>query len=126
MMRFNNDKPIFVQIADLLEDEIVAGRFAEGARLPSSRELASSLEVNPNTAARALQILADRSIAEAARGTGYSVAPEALVRSRLRRRNQFFNEVLPGLFKAMAELDIGMEEISAHFKKWVINAKDHI
>ena len=123
-MRFNNDKPIFVQIADLLEDEIVAGRFAEGARLPSSRELAASLEVNPNTAARSLQILSDRGVAEAARGTGYSVAPDALGRARLRRREQFFKDDLPGLFKAMAELDIGMDEISDRFKQWPINTKD--
>jgi DNA-binding transcriptional regulator YhcF (GntR family) len=123
-MRFSNDKPIFVQIADLLEDEIVSGRFAEGARLPSSRELAASLEVNPNTAARSLQILSDRGVAEAARGTGYSVAPQAIGRAKDRRREQFFNDDLPGLFKAMAELDIDMDEISDRFRQWSVNAKD--
>lgn len=125
-MRFNNDKPIFVQIADLLEDEIVSGRFADGARLPSSRELAASLEVNPNTAARSLQILADRGVAEAARGTGYSVATDALGRARARRQQQFFDEVLPGLFKAMTELGIGLDEISARFKQWATTTKDKV
>ncbi len=114
-MRFNNDKPIFMQIADMLEDEIVAGRLAKGDRLPSARDLASSLEVNPNTAARALQILADQGVAVAERGTGYFVAPEATERAKLARRERFFGEALPGLFKAMDELGINMDELAARY-----------
>jgi DNA-binding transcriptional regulator YhcF (GntR family) len=114
-MRFNNDRPIFMQIADMLEDEIVSGRLAKGDRLPSARDLASSLEVNPNTAARSLQILADQGVAVAERGTGYFVAPEAAELARLARRERFFGEALPGVFKAMDELGIRIEELAERY-----------
>jgi DNA-binding transcriptional regulator YhcF (GntR family) len=114
-MRFSNDKPIFMQIADMLEDEIVAGRLGKGDRLPSARDLASSLEVNPNTASRALQAMADQGVAVAERGTGYFVAAEAADLARLARRERFFGEALPGVFKTMDELGIGMEELAERY-----------
>lgn len=115
-MRFSNERPIFVQIADMLEDEVVSGRLAAGERLPSARELAASLEVNPNTAARALQILSERGVAGAERGTGYYVGEGAAERAREARRQRFYAESLPGLFKTMDELGIGMGELAARYE----------
>ena len=114
-MRFSNDRPIFAQIAELLEDEVVAGRLKAGERLPSARDLAASLEVNPNTAARALQILADQGVALAERGTGYYVAAEAAAKASAVRRERFFGETLPAVFKAMDELGIGMDELATRY-----------
>ena len=112
-MRFNSERPIFAQIAGLLVEEILSGRPAEGARLPSARELASSLEVNPNTASRALQSLADEGVARTERGTGYFVAEGGLERARAERRRLFFEESLPALFRSMGELGIGLDEIAS-------------
>ncbi len=111
-MRFNNDRPIFAQIAEHLAEEVLAGRLEAGQRLPSTRELASSLEVNPNTAARALQALADAGIAHCERGTGYFVAEEGPAIVRAERRRRFFEEELPRLWKTMDELDLGIEELT--------------
>ena len=116
-MRFNNGRPIFVQIADLLEDEVVAERIRDGDRLPSARELAASLEVNPNTAARALQILADRGVAVAERGTGYYVTPSAATLAITARKERFFSETLAAIFKAMDSLGIGMDEIVSSYER---------
>jgi len=110
-MRFNNDRPIFAQIADLLTADILAGRLAAGGRIPSARELASSLEVNPNTAARALQSLADSGIARCERGMGYFVAESGTDMAKAERRRRFFEEALPRLFKDMDELAIEPAEI---------------
>ncbi|HOV93889.1 MAG TPA: GntR family transcriptional regulator [Spirochaetales bacterium] len=114
-MRFNNDKPIFSQIAEMLADDIASGKFAPGGRLPSARDLATSLGVNPNTAARALQTLADSGIARPERGTGYYVADTADELLRAERRKRFLDEELPRLFKAMHELNISFEELEARW-----------
>jgi DNA-binding transcriptional regulator YhcF (GntR family) len=110
-MRFNSDRPIFAQIAELLAADVSAGRLAPGGRLPSARELAASLEVNPNTAARALQALADSGIARCERGMGYFVADEGADMAAAERRRRFFEEELPRLFKEMDELGIAPAEI---------------
>lgn len=110
-MRFSDDRPIFEQIASMLESRTVSGELAEGDRLPSARELAASLEVNPNTAARALQTLSDRGIARSERGSGYFVATGAAEKAFAERRRRFFDEELPRVFSSMRELKIDPQTI---------------
>lgn len=110
-MRFNDSSPIYEQIADNLAAQAASGAMAAGSRLPSARDLAVSLEVNPNTAARALQALADRGVARCERGTGYFLAEDGQAVAARERRDRFFSEELPRLFERMEELDIGMETI---------------
>jgi GntR family transcriptional regulator len=114
-MRFNSDQPIFAQIQDLLVEEVLSGRLASGERLPSARELAASLEVNPNTATRALQGLADSGVARCERGTGYFVAEGGPAIARAERRRRFFDEALPSVFKAMDELGVTAEDFLARY-----------
>jgi DNA-binding transcriptional regulator YhcF (GntR family) len=110
-MRFNSERPIFAQIEELLVEQVMDGRLASGDRLPSARELAASLEVNPNTAARALQELADSGLARCERGTGYFVADKGPSLARAERKKLFFDEELPRLFKRMETLGIEPSEI---------------
>jgi DNA-binding transcriptional regulator YhcF (GntR family) len=110
-MRFNSERPIFAQIEELLAEQVMDGRLGSGDRLPSARELAASLEVNPNTAARALQELADSGLARCERGTGYFVATEGPAIARTERQKLFFDEELPRLFKRMDALGIKISEI---------------
>ncbi len=114
-MRFNNDKPIFVQIADHLTREVIAGRLQPDERLASARELATSLEVNPNTAVRALQVLADSGIARSERGTGYFVDADGPRKAREALRAQFFEGELPALFLTMEQLGVSWTDLQ---KKW--------
>ena len=114
-MRFNNDKPIFVQIADHLTREVISGRLAPEARLASARELATSLEVNPNTAVRALQLLADAGIARSERGTGYFVDAAGPKKAREALRQQFFDAELPALFRTMDQLGISVADLQQKY-----------
>lgn len=117
-MRFNNEKPIFIQIADLLVEDIMAGRLGAGARIPSAREIGASMEVNPNTAARALLALAEAGIARCERGTGYFVAEDGPRIAREERKSRFFDEALPAVFKTMRDLGVEPSEISARYAEW--------
>ncbi|MFA5851879.1 MAG: GntR family transcriptional regulator [Spirochaetales bacterium] len=114
-MRFNDGKPIFAQIAELFADDIVAGRIAAGARLPSARDIAASFEVNPNTAARSLQSLAESGIARSERGTGYYVSETGAQTARELRRSRFLEEELPRLFRSIADLDVSFGEIESRW-----------
>lgn len=123
-MRFNDQKPIFSQIAELLEDDIIAGRIHAGARLPSARDIASSLEVNPNTAARALQCLAEMGIARVERGSGYYVSEAGAEKAREFRRKHFLEEDVPRFFRSMVALSISIEEIEAHWRSFIASTLD--
>jgi len=116
-MRFSDDRPIFVQIAELFADDIVAGRIPPGARLPSARDIAASLEVNPNTAARALQALAESGVARAERGTGYYVLDDGARTARDVKRARFLGEDVPRLFRSMVDLGVSFEEIESLWKR---------
>jgi GntR family transcriptional regulator len=105
-MRFNNDRPIFLQIAEALTSDVLTGALNPGDRLPSARDLAASLEVNPNTAARALQTLADAGVARSERGTGYFVDEAGPDRARDELRRRFFETEVPALAKTLASLGL--------------------
>lgn len=116
-MRFSDDRPIFAQIAELFADDIVAGRIPPGARLPSARDIAASLEVNPNTAARALQALAESGVARAERGTGYYVLDDGARTARDMKRSRFLGEDVPRLFRSMEDLGVSFDEIESLWKR---------
>ena len=116
-MRFSDDRPIFAQIAELFADDIVAGRIPPGARLPSARDIAASLEVNPNTAARALQALAESGVARAERGTGYYVLDDGAKTAREVKRSRFLGEDVPRLFRLMEDLGVSFEEIESLWRR---------
>lgn len=110
-MSFNSDKPIFLQMADRLCDEILAGRYKDDDRIPSVREYAVLLEVNTNTAVKAYDELTRANIIYNKRGLGYFVTPGARKEILATRRKAFLNEQLPELFRQMQLLGLGIEDV---------------
>ena len=76
--------PIFSQIAERLADDIAEGALAEGARVPSTNELAAFYRINPATAAKGINVLIDDGLLEKHRGVGRSVGRSAALRTRRR------------------------------------------
>ena len=98
-MIFNNEKAIYVQIADRLREEILAGKYKPDERVPSVREYAVLLEVNTNTAVKSYELLANEGIIYNKRGMGYFVSPGAKERVKEERRQEFLSQRLPQLFQ---------------------------
>ena len=73
-VKFSNDKPIFLQLADMIKSDIVSGKYKITEKLPSVREFALSFGVNPNTVQKALQILEDDGLILTDRTNGKFVA----------------------------------------------------
>lgn len=110
-MTFESNKAIYLQMADRLCDDILAGRYRADERIPSVREYAVSLEVNTNTAVKAYDELAREGIIYNRRGMGYFVSQEARTRIRRQRRAAFFKNMLPEVFRQMRLLGIDIGEI---------------
>ena len=114
-MIFNNEKAIYVQIADRLREEILAGKYKPDERVPSVREYAVLLEVNTNTAVKSYELLANEGIIYNKRGMGYFVSPGAKERVMEERRQEFLSQRLPQLFR---EMELRGVDISAVVKAW--------
>jgi len=117
-MRFRDGQAIHEQIVDYVVEEILAGRWEEEHRLPSVREMAVELGVNPNTVQRSYGRLQDLELIYNQRGIGHFIAPEAPRRARDLRRDRFEREMLPTLFREMKSLDLGIAEIERAWKNW--------
>ena len=117
MMTFTNDKPIFQQMADRLEDEILADTYHDDDRIPSVREYAVMLEVNTNTAVKAYEQLARENIIYNKRGMGYFVTPGARLQILKERRQTFLQQKLPELFRQMRLLEIEWNDVNEAWLK---------
>ncbi len=116
-MIFNNDKAIYIQIADRLCDEIIAGTYGEDSRIPSVREYAMLLQVNTNTAVKAYDELARKGIIYNKRGIGYFVSSGARAHIADTRRTDFMERTLPTIFHDMRLLGIGIDEVTKAWKE---------
>ena len=105
-MTFNSDKPIFMQMADRLCDEILADKYQDDDRIPSVREYAVLLEVNTNTAVKAYDELARANIIYNKRGLGYFVTKGAKKQILKERKRVFVKEQLPMICNKMSILSI--------------------
>lgn len=114
-MEFSEPKGIYHQIADQIRDRILQGEWQTGERIPSIRELAIDLGVNPNTVTKSYQALTDREIIENQRGRGYFVSADATATILDQMRAELVRDELPRLFRAMRVLDIGIDELAEYF-----------
>ena len=110
-MEFKNHKPIFLQIAERICDEILGGKYPEGERLPSVREYAAEVEVNVNTVVRSFEWLSQKNIIFNKRGMGYFACQGAAETIRQSLREAFFQESLPEFIGQMQKLGITIEEV---------------
>ncbi len=117
MAGLDEGAPLFVQVAGRLAGEIADGGLAEGARVPSSNELAAFYRINPATAAKGINMLADDGLLEKRRGIGMFVTTGARQRLLARRRAEFTQRYVEPLLTEAARLGIGTGELFALIKE---------
>ena len=110
-MTFSHDKPIYLQMADRLCDEILSDVYKDDDRIPSVREYAVLLEVNTNTAVKAYDELSRANIIYNKRGLGYFVTKGAKQQILKARKKAFMKEHLPEIFRQMQLLGITLEDV---------------
>ena len=117
-MEFRTDQAIYLQISDYICEMILTGKWESGAKIPSIRELAVDIEVNPNTVLRTYAYLQQREIIFNRRGIGYFVADSAFKNTRRLKQDDFISNDLPRLFKTMAVLTISIEELEKLYRQY--------
>lgn len=115
-MEFKNTKGIFLQIADSISEKVMEGKYPPGEKIPSVRDLATQMGVNPNTVMRTYSELQARGIIENKRGVGYYVSDEALNIIRQWKRREFFENELPPIVRQTKILNITIKELEPYFE----------
>mgnify|MGYP001439577539 CR=1 FL=1 len=115
-MEFNDAQAIYLQIADYISEHILLGKWKEGERLLSVRELGTELEVNPNTVMRAYDFLQSNEIIYNKRGVGYFVSDDAITRIKEMRKKQFLEQEIPQFFKTIELLEMNFDEITERYQ----------
>lgn len=123
-MNFKESKPIYLQIADRIMDEILQNIYPEEARIPSVREYAATVEVNANTVVRSYDYLQTQEIIFNRRGIGYFVSNGAKNAILALSRKVFLDEELPEMFRKIRMLDIPIEEITQLFNDFKTHDKE--
>lgn len=113
----NIEKPIFIQIAEQLEDAIFTEVFQEETKIPSTNEISALLNINPHTVLKGMNLLVDEEIIYKKRGLGMFVKEGAVARIREKRQNQFYNQYIQTLIEEACKLQMSKEEIITLIEK---------
>jgi GntR family transcriptional regulator len=116
-MDFNENRSIYLQIADIICENILSGKWREDTRIPSVREIAVEMEVNPNTAVRAYTFLQDQNIIYNKRGIGYFVSPDGYNVTLEMKKKEFLKDDINLFFRKMELLKIPIEQIEELYRK---------
>jgi len=117
-MQFRESQAIYLQIADYVCEKILLKEWKPEERIPSVRELAVQLEVNPNTVMRTFEFLQQQEIIYNQRGIGYFVAAQAHQHALQYRKQEFTEKDLPQVFRNMYLLDMIPEDLKPWYEKY--------
>lgn len=114
---FNQVTPIYIQIADAIEDDILAGKLKEGDKCYSQVLLAKEVNINPATAAKGIRLLVDRGVLSKVRGQAMTVKEGAREDIKRRRADNMLGAILEHLVQEARKLGIEEEELIEKLKE---------
>ncbi|HZX46654.1 MAG TPA: GntR family transcriptional regulator [Clostridia bacterium] len=110
---FNDERPIYLQLAEVIEDAILRGIFQEETQIISTTEISVKYKINPATAGKGVNILVDEGVLYKKRGLGMFVSSGAKERILKKRRDSFRLRFILPLMDEASKLSITKEEIIA-------------
>lgn len=114
---FSNEKSIYLQIAESIEDDIIRGIIGEETQIPSTNQMAVMYKINPATAGKGINLLVDRGILYKRRGIGMFVAAGARKKILEERKNSFYNNYVIALLEEAKKLGISTEDLISMIRK---------
>ena len=105
------EKSIYLQIAEMIETDILRDILLEEERVPSTNELAKLYAINPATAAKGVNMLVDEGVLYKKRGIGMFVSAGAKEAILSRRKNEFYDNYVKKLLEEAASIGLGKEEV---------------
>lgn len=113
VFRFSEEKPLYIQIAEQLEDAIFTGVFPEETQIPSTTELSVSLQINPATVLKGMNILVSENVIYKKRGLGMFVSTGATEKIRKKRQERFYEDFISPLVSEAQKLGLSKDEINS-------------
>ena len=106
---FNDVVPIYIQIADAIEDDILTGRLKEGENCYSQIQIAKEVNINPATAAKGIRVLVERGILKKVRGQAMTISENAVAMIKERKLEQMLSEMIENLVRESKKLGVSEE-----------------
>lgn len=110
-LKLNDDRPIFIQLAEGIEDGILSEAFLEESQIPSTTEISVNYKINPATALKGMNLLVDQGIIYKKRGVGMFVATGAVEKIFNKRKQSFFETYIEALYEEAEKLKLSKDEI---------------
>ena len=114
---FDDNSPIYLQIANGIKDDVLSGVLKGDDQVMSTNQYAAFYQINPATAAKGFAQLVDEGVLYKKRGIGMFVSPDAPARLRSRRRERFFTEVVDRMLAEARMLGVDADEIITYVKE---------
>lgn len=114
---FSDEKSIYLQIAESIEDDIIKGVIEEETQVPSTNQMAVIYKINPATAGKGINLLVDKGVLYKRRGIGMFVAAGARKKILEERKNSFYSNYIVTLLEEAKKLGIGTDEIIDMIRK---------
>lgn len=108
-INFDNNTPIYIQIVEYLKLQIISGKLLPNEKLPSVRELAYNMKVNPNTMQKALSDLEDLELIYTERTNGKFVTTSEKTINKYKK--EYIEKITKNYINNMQEIGIDIEEI---------------
>jgi len=111
------DKPIYMQIAEWLENEILCGNIQKNGKMYSQYQLSEMFNINPATAAKGINILADQGILYKKRGLGMFLSASAKEKIQYKRKNRTLKKLVEEAAAEAGRLGVGEDELIAMLRE---------
>lgn len=111
MAGFDESRPIFLQLAEMLEDGIISGAFPEEGQIPSITEYSAALKINPATALKGINLLVEEGLVYKKRGVGMFVSTGAKEKLLHKRRENFYVNLAKPTAREARALGLSLEEL---------------
>jgi DNA-binding transcriptional regulator YhcF (GntR family) len=108
----DDGRPIFLQISERIEDDIIEGGLPEESQVPSTNQFAAFYKINPATAAKGVNLLVDEGILYKKRGIGMFVAEGAREKVINKRKEQFFEQYIVTMVHEAKKLGISIDQLT--------------
>lgn len=112
---FDNERPIYIQLVELIRTDIVSGKYEKGSKLPSVRELALTMKVNPNTMQKALVELENEKLIYTERTNGKYVTEDEKKLEKIKK--QLAQEKVNNYLNSMKSIGINYEDALSYLQE---------
>lgn len=110
-INFDDGQPIFQQIADMIEDDILNGTYGAGEQIISMAQFSHTFQINPATVVKGIALLVNQGILYKKRGLGMFVTDEARSIILEKRRTRFSQSFITNLLEEAGKLELSTDEV---------------